>query len=151
MLSNCITFSMRKKQSFHNVTTGCPVKWHLRNEHRNCMPMYVELPTSGLYFCLYMPQRKFTSTNQKHFPDLRNDASSEWNFCTHSPGLASQWYTMYQCWSCEMSAVFSGYIAFCQLPDQCTLDHIWCQNIERPNNWPTSWGQGCSLVLLLHN
>ena len=76
---------------------------------------------------MYMPQRKFASTNQKHFPDLRNDPSLERNFCAHSPGLILQWY---QWWSCEMSAVFSGYIALWQLPDQCTLDHRWCQNVK---------------------
>ena len=30
-----------------------------------------------------MPSGKFDSTNQKHNPDLGNDASSVWNFCAH--------------------------------------------------------------------
>ena len=28
-----------------------------------------------------MPRGKFVSTDQKHYPDLGNDASSAWNFC----------------------------------------------------------------------
>ena len=53
-----------------------------------------------------MPCGKFTSTNQKHYPDLGSDASSVWNFCARFSdviSLANQW------WRRQMSAIFSGY------------------------------------------
>ena len=33
---------------------------------------------------------KFASTNQKHYPDLRSDASSVWNFCACFSDVVSQ-------------------------------------------------------------
>ena len=42
-----------------------------------------------------VPYVKFTSTYQKHYPDLGSDASSVWNFCTFFSDLISrgnQWW-----------------------------------------------------------
>ena len=49
---------------------------------------------------------KFDSTNQKHYPNLSSDASSEWNFCARFSGViwrGNKWQRG------QMSAVFSGY------------------------------------------
>ena len=37
-----------------------------------------------------VPYVKFTSTYQKHYPDLGSDASSVWNFCTFFSDVISQ-------------------------------------------------------------
>ena len=49
---------------------------------------------------------EFASTNQKHYSDLRSDASSVWNFCAPVSDVISR---RYQRWRLEMWAVFSGY------------------------------------------
>ena len=46
----------------------------------------------------------FVSSNQKHYPDLASDKSSEWNFFPHSWEID---YLKVDGWRCEMSAVFS--------------------------------------------
>ena len=49
---------------------------------------------------------KFTSTNQKHYPDLASDVSSVWNFCGHFSDVilrGNHW------WHSKMLAVFLGY------------------------------------------
>ena len=58
----------------------------------------ISLPISGYCFWLVVLCGKFTSANQKHYPDLASDASSVQNFlcsflkrhCTRKPVVASQ-------------------------------------------------------------
>ena len=53
-----------------------------------------------------MPRGKFTSANQKHYPDMGSNTSSVWNFCALFSDVISrgkEW------WHREMSTVFSGY------------------------------------------
>ena len=83
-------------------TTGFPAKWR----HS------VEIST--LFTCHYpelgsaydgLSQTKFASGNAKHYPVLRSDASTVWNFYSRSSDVISQgnhW--------CGKSTVFSGYL-----------------------------------------
>ena len=74
-------FCLGKQPTFNKVTTGLPVKWRLRNnEPRNSTRMTCH----WVYFWLFVPQGKFTSTNQIYDPDLGSDTSSVWIFCAHS-------------------------------------------------------------------
>ena len=55
--------------------------------------------------------------NQKHYPDLGSDVSSEWNFCQSSSDVISQGN---QQWRGEISAVFSvGLVPFGRLAKCC--------------------------------
>ena len=49
---------------------------------------------------------KFSSINQKHYPDMGSDASSVWNFCARFSAVISRGLTS-DGWRREMSAVFS--------------------------------------------
>ena len=86
--------SLRKRPTFHDTTTGFPLKWRLRNECRNSILMTCHHPELGSASdsSYRLGIGKFASTNQKHYPDLGSDASS---VCL--------------CWHREVSAVFSGY------------------------------------------
>ena len=79
----------------------------LRNELRNSILM---TRTTQIWVVLLIGRvralLKFTSTNQRHYPDLGSDAPSVWNFFARFSDVisrANQW------WRREMSAVFSGY------------------------------------------
>ena len=71
------------KNTFRNATTGTSEvraqKFHTDD---------VTLPRSKLCFWLVVPEWKFASTNQKHYPDLRNDTSSVRNFCPRSSNVS---------------------------------------------------------------
>ena len=75
--------NLRKQPTFGDATTGFPAKWRLRNKRRKSMTDDASLPRSWSCFWSVVPSGKFDSTNQKHNPDLGNDASSVWNFCAH--------------------------------------------------------------------
>ena len=79
-----VLLSLRKQPTFHNATKGFPVKWRLRNEHRNSVLMMHHYPDLG-------SASDFTSsmTNQKHYQDLGCDASSVWNFCIRFSDIIS--------------------------------------------------------------
>ena len=42
-----VSLSLRKQPTFHNATKGFPVKWRLRNEHRNSVLMMHRYPDLG--------------------------------------------------------------------------------------------------------
>ena len=87
----------QKQPQFHDATTGFSATWRPRNEYRNSTLMTWLKPIS--YAAI---------TNQKQ-ADLGSDASSVWNFCTRSSDVVSQGN---QWWDREISAVFSGCVAF---------------------------------------
>ena len=74
-----LPWGLRKQLTFCDATTGFLLKWRLRSERRVSAE---SLPRSGYCFWLVMLLVKFASTNQKHYPDLGNDTSSVWIFCT---------------------------------------------------------------------
>ena len=82
---SCLISSMRKQPTFHYATDGIPVKWHLRNEHRNSTIWWC---VTTLIWVVLLIGRKFASTNKKNFSDL--------DFCSHSSDVISQgnhwWY-----------------------------------------------------------
>ena len=67
----------------------------------------VSLPRCGQCFWLVTLRGKFALTDKRHYPDLRSDTSSVWNFYALS---CARWYfAMKTVVLREMSAVFSGY------------------------------------------
>ena len=62
-------FSLRKQLTFCKATSGCPVKWHLRNERRNSTWTTIH----RVYFWLVVPRGKCASTNQMYDPDLGSE------------------------------------------------------------------------------
>ena len=66
----------------------------------------VATQTWALSFWLVVPLVKFASTNQKHYPNLGSDASSEWNFCARFSDVISGGN---RSWRRKMSSVFSGW------------------------------------------
>lgn len=64
---------------------------------------YLSLLRPGKYFWFVFSWGKFTSTNQRYYPDLGGDTSSRWNFCACSFDIVS-WEN--QRWRHWMSAFF---------------------------------------------
>ena len=73
----------------------------------------VHLPRvrSWLYCNLPVIKRSTTAYNQKQYPDLVSDASSEWNFCARFSDVI--WRETSECR--QMSAVFSDNPCFLRL------------------------------------
>ena len=78
----------------------------IRHQRRIPYSDNVSLSRSGKCLCLVEANFSCCTTNQKHYPDLGNDASSVWIFCAPFLHVISQ---ENQLWRREMSAVFSGY------------------------------------------
>ena len=69
---------LRRQPKFLDATTGLPVKWRLRNEHRNSMLMMCHYPNLGSA----SGWSKFlTWHDQSEHPDQGSDTSLAWNFC----------------------------------------------------------------------
>ena len=92
-----------------SVTYSAMVITSTRNDQRNINfhTDDVSLSRSG---CLWLPWGKFTSTNQKHYPDVGSDRSSVWNFCSHFLDDISQgnqwWHHKISVFSQAMPDVF---------------------------------------------
>ena len=85
--------SVRKRPTFRNVTTGFPRNdvWETNAE----IPFWWRDSTK--IWVVLLIGWKFSSTNQKHYPDLGSDASSVWNFCTRFSNVISrgnQWWVV---------------------------------------------------------
>ena len=94
--------SLRKQLTFCCTTTGFPAKWHLRNEHRNSIPMmhhYPDLGSTSDWLChvgyLLQPIKSTTQT----WVVTCHVIIMSWNFCTHFSDATSY----------EMLPVFSSY------------------------------------------
>ena len=87
---SCLISSVRKQPTFHYATNGIPMKWHLRNKHRNSIIWWC---VTTLIWVVLLIGRKFASTNKKNFSDL--------DFCTHSSDVISQGNRW---WYCETNA-----------------------------------------------
>ena len=107
-LSCMVGHSLRKHPTFRDTTTGFPAKWGLRNEHRNSILMTCHYPEQGSASVWSCHKGDSLQTNQKHYPDLGSDASSEWNFCSRSSDIilrGNQWW-------CHKMPVFSGRVHY---------------------------------------
>ena len=78
----------------------------IRHQRRIPFSDNVSLSRSGKCLCLVEANFSCCTSNQTHYPDLGNDASSVWIFCAPFLHVISQ---ENQLWRHEMSAVFSGY------------------------------------------
>ena len=78
----------------------------IRHQRRIPYRDNVSLSRSGKCLCLVEANFSCCTTNQKHYPDLGNDASPVWVFC--APFLHVIWQEN-QLRLREMSAVFSAY------------------------------------------
>ena len=78
-LSCIVGHSLRKQPTFHDTIAGFPAKWHLRNKHRNSILMTRHYPEQGSASVWSCHKGDSLQTNQKHYPDLGSDASSEWS------------------------------------------------------------------------
>jgi len=71
---------LRKQPTFRDDATSFPAKWRLRNAGLQ------KFHTTQIWVCFWFVEANFPggSTNQKYYPDLGNDTSSVWNFCSLS-------------------------------------------------------------------
>ena len=71
---------LRKQSTFRDAASSFPAKWRPRNAELQ------KFHTSQIWECFWLFEANFPrgSTNQKHYPDLGNDTSSVWNFCSPS-------------------------------------------------------------------
>ena len=73
-----LSYLRRQLPTFCDAATGLPVKWRLRNEHRNSMLMMCHYPNLGSA----SGWSKFpTWHDQSEHPDQGSYTSLAWNFC----------------------------------------------------------------------
>ena len=78
---------MKKFSKYRDATTGFPPKWRQRHERKK---IHGRVSTQ-IWVVLLIGLRKFPGmTKEEHYPDLGNDTSSVWNFCSRSSEVISR-------------------------------------------------------------
>ena len=75
----------------------------------------MEIWILGYCFWVVVPWEKFASTKWKHSPDLRSDASSVWDFCSHCSDVISWGTPFVVSWNagCFLTLIYEWKGPFC--------------------------------------
>ena len=103
VLFTSLIYSLRKRPTFHDDTTGIPAKWRLSKDRRNFLLIMF---TTQIWVVVLIGRSNFLSRLDQSGA-LTTSWSSAGNFCSRFSDVilrGNQW------WRSEMSAVFSGYL-----------------------------------------
>ena len=103
VLFTSLIYSLRKRPTFHDDTTGIPAKWRLSKDRRNFLLIMF---TTQIWVVVLIGRSNFLSRLDQSGA-LTTSGSSAGNFCSPFSDVilrGNQW------WRREMSAVSSGYL-----------------------------------------
>ena len=86
-----VCFSFFKENSLHFATA--PLVFRKMTPEKRAQELHTDnASVTRFWWCFWsvVPRGKFSSTNQKHYPDLDSDASSVWNSCVRFSVVASR-------------------------------------------------------------